>query len=103
MWMSEEFSPRRWLALAVTLLALVLDLIDYTIVSIANPSIQHALGSGTTVLEWVTAGYALAYGLGLVSGGGWVTCSVGGGCSWSAWPDSPRPRPAAGWPSGRPC
>ena len=60
--MSEEFSPRRWLAL-------VLDLIDYTIVAIANPSIQHAFGSGSTVLEWVTAGYGLAYGLGLVSGG----------------------------------
>jgi MFS family permease len=67
--MTEEFSPRRWLALAVTLLAMVLDLIDYTIVSIANPSIQHAFGSGSTVLEWVTAGYGLAYGLGLVSGG----------------------------------
>ncbi len=49
--MTEEFSSRRWLALAVTLLALVLGLIDHTIVSIANPSIQHACGSGTTVLE----------------------------------------------------
>lgn len=51
------------------LLVLVLDLIDYTIVAIANPSIQHGFGSGSTVLEWVTAGYGLAYGLGLVSGG----------------------------------
>ncbi|HEX4224113.1 MAG TPA: MFS transporter, partial [Pseudonocardiaceae bacterium] len=67
--MAEEFSSRRWLALAVTLLAMVLDLIDYTIVTIANPSIQHAFGSGSTVLEWVSAGYGLAYGLGLVSGG----------------------------------
>ncbi|HJP76540.1 MAG TPA: MFS transporter [Pseudonocardiaceae bacterium] len=67
--MAEEYSARRWLALAVTLLALVLDLIDYTIVAIANPSIQHAFGSASTVLEWVTAGYGLAYGLGLVSGG----------------------------------
>jgi EmrB/QacA subfamily drug resistance transporter len=64
-----EFSPRRWLALGVTLLAMVLDLIDYTIVTIANPSIQHAFGSGSTVIEWVSAGYGLAYGLGLISGG----------------------------------
>jgi EmrB/QacA subfamily drug resistance transporter len=64
-----EYSARRWVALVVMLLAMVLDLIDYTIVAIANPSIQHAFGSGSTVLEWVTAGYGLAYGLGLVSGG----------------------------------
>lgn len=67
--MAVESSSRRWLALAVTLLAMVLDLIDYTIVTIANPSIQHAFGRGSTVLEWVSAGYGLAYGLGLVSGG----------------------------------
>jgi EmrB/QacA subfamily drug resistance transporter len=61
--------PRRWLALAVLLLAMAMDLIDTTIVNIALPAIRDDLGAGPAELEWIVAGYTLAFALGLITGG----------------------------------
>jgi len=61
--------PRRWLALASILLAAAMDLIDVTIVNVAVPSIRRDLGASSSEIEWTVAGYALAFGLLLVTGG----------------------------------
>ncbi|MFG3118197.1 MFS transporter [Streptomyces sp. NPDC048197] len=60
---------RRWTALAVVLTAAFMDLVDATIVNIALPSIQQDTGATFSSLQWVTAGYALAFALGLITGG----------------------------------
>ncbi|MFF4601540.1 MFS transporter [Streptomyces sp. NPDC001339] len=60
---------RRWIALAVVLTASFMDLVDATIVNIAIPSIQRDTGATFSALQWVTAGYALAFALGLITGG----------------------------------
>jgi len=60
---------RRWIALAVLLTASFMDLVDATIVNIAIPSIQRDIGAGFSAVQWVTAGYALAFALGLITGG----------------------------------
>ncbi|WP_407287883.1 MFS transporter [Streptomyces sp. BP-8] len=60
---------RRWTALAVVLTASFMDLVDATIVNIAIPSIQRDTGASFSALQWVTAGYALAFALGLITGG----------------------------------
>ncbi|MEV6106394.1 MFS transporter [Streptomyces sp. NPDC051940] len=60
---------RRWIALAVLLTASFMDLVDATIVNIALPSIQRDFGSTFSTLQWVTAGYALAFAIGLITGG----------------------------------
>ncbi|WP_416876575.1 MFS transporter, partial [Kitasatospora sp. SC0581] len=60
---------RRWLALAVVMTASLMDLVDVTIVNIAMPSIQQDLGAGFGALQWITAGYALAFAVGLITGG----------------------------------
>src|SRR5579875_1988916 len=65
----EQAYPRRWLAAGVLLLASALDLIDGTIVNVAIPSIQRDLGTTYAAIQWVVAGYALAFALLLVTGG----------------------------------
>jgi EmrB/QacA subfamily drug resistance transporter len=61
--------PRRWLAAAVMLAAVFMDLLDSTIVNVAIPSIQQHLGARYSAIQWITAGYALAFALLLITGG----------------------------------
>lgn len=61
--------PQRWIALAVVLIAGFIDLLDTTIVNVALPSIQHDLHAQYADLEWVVAGYALAFAAVLITGG----------------------------------
>ncbi|MFE3827897.1 MFS transporter [Streptomyces sp. NPDC059092] len=60
---------RRWLALAVVMTAAFMDLVDVTIVNIAIPSIERDLGATFGAIQWITAGYALAFAAGLITGG----------------------------------
>lgn len=67
---AEEIAdPRRWFALVVLLVAAFMDLLDASIVSIAIPSIQRDLGATYATIQWMIAGYALAFALGLITGG----------------------------------
>src|SRR3954452_614834 len=59
----------RWLALVAVLAAEVMDLIDGTVVGIAAPSIRAELGGGDAMIQWVAAGYTLAFAAGLITGG----------------------------------
>ncbi|WP_033296401.1 MFS transporter [Amycolatopsis jejuensis] len=61
--------PRRWRALAVTLTAGFMTLLDVSIVNTALPSIQRDLNTGASTIQWVVSGYALTFGLVLVTGG----------------------------------
>jgi EmrB/QacA subfamily drug resistance transporter len=61
-----EADPRRWVALAVLLLASFMNLIDVTIVNVAIPSLQDNLGADPAQVEWVIAAYVLAFALGLL-------------------------------------
>lgn len=60
---------RRWIALAIVMTAAFMDLVDATIVNIAIPSIERDLGATTSAIQWITAGYALAFAAGLITGG----------------------------------
>ncbi len=61
-------NPLRWFVLAVVLAANVMDLMDATIVNVAGPSIRHALGGSASTLQWLSAGYTLAFAVFLVTG-----------------------------------
>ncbi|WP_245900602.1 MFS transporter [Prauserella shujinwangii] len=65
----EQPDPRRWRALAVTLAAGFMTLLDVSIVTVALPSIQQGLEASVAGAQWVVSGYALTFGLVLVSGG----------------------------------
>lgn len=58
-----------WRALPVVLLAQFLAVADFFIVNVALPSIDHALHAGPAALQFVVAGYGLAYASSLVAGG----------------------------------
>ncbi|MBW8796221.1 MAG: MFS transporter [Streptomyces sp.] len=62
-------APHRWLALAIVMTAAFMDLVDVTIVNIAIPSIQRDAGASFSQIQWITAGYALAFAAGLITGG----------------------------------
>ncbi|MER7975166.1 MFS transporter, partial [Streptomyces sp. NPDC096080] len=60
---------RRWFALAIVMTAAFMDLVDVTIVNIAIPSIERDTGATFSQIQWITAGYALAFAAGLITGG----------------------------------
>ncbi|NJP51276.1 MFS transporter [Streptomyces sp. SBST2-5] len=60
---------RRWFALAIVMTAAFMDLVDVTIVNVAIPSIKRAEGATFSQVQWITAGYALAFAAGLITGG----------------------------------
>ncbi|MEU3251252.1 MFS transporter [Streptomyces sp. NPDC006997] len=66
---SNTGDRRRWLALAIIMTAAFMDLVDVTIVNVAIPSIQRDAGASFSQIQWITAGYALAFAAGLITGG----------------------------------
>jgi EmrB/QacA subfamily drug resistance transporter len=66
---APELGSRRWLILTVIGVAQLMVVLDATIVNIALPSAQRALGFSTTDRQWVITAYALAFGGLLVVGG----------------------------------
>jgi EmrB/QacA subfamily drug resistance transporter len=61
--------PRRWVALAVVLTAGFMQLVDISIVNVAIPSIQRDLDATYAQIQWVLAGYQLAFAVMLITGG----------------------------------
>jgi EmrB/QacA subfamily drug resistance transporter len=61
--------PRRWLILGTVGLAQLMVVLDATVVNIALPSAQRALGFTTVDRQWVVTAYALAFGSLLLFGG----------------------------------
>lgn len=60
--------PRRWWALAVVLAATFMALLDSFIVNVAIPSIQSDLHASSSDIQFILAGYTLAYAVLLITG-----------------------------------
>ena len=60
--------PRMWVGFAVILSALVLNILDSTIINVAAPAIQRDLQMSPSALEWVAAAYTLALAVALITG-----------------------------------
>ncbi len=67
---------RRWLALVVIAVAQLMTALDATVVNIALPSAQHALGFGDSDRQWVITAYTLSIA-GLLLLGGRVADHLG--------------------------
>jgi EmrB/QacA subfamily drug resistance transporter len=61
--------PNRWAVLALVGVAQLMVVLDATIVTIALPSAQKALGFSTQSRQWIITAYALAFGSLLLLGG----------------------------------
>jgi len=57
----------RWFVMAAVIIADVMDLIDGTVAQLAGPSIRRDIGGSETTLQWILAGYTLAFAVGLVT------------------------------------
>jgi EmrB/QacA subfamily drug resistance transporter len=66
---SAQPDPRRWLALALLGTAFFMVILDGTIVYVALPSIDEALGFSAGGLQWVMSAYLLTFGGLLLLGG----------------------------------
>ncbi len=62
-------TSRRWTALATVLSASFMILLDISIVNVAIPSIHTEINATFSQIEWVVAGYQLAYAVTLITGG----------------------------------
>jgi EmrB/QacA subfamily drug resistance transporter len=61
-------NPLRWFVLAVVLAADIMDVMDATVVNVAGPSIRAAIGGSVSTLQWLSAGYTLAFAVFLITG-----------------------------------
>src|ERR1700733_4627615 len=66
--MSGQPYRLRWVVAAVVLAANVMDLLDATIVNVAAPAIHRELGGGASTIQWLSAGYTLAFAVLLIAG-----------------------------------
>lgn len=62
-------SQSPWRAFSFVLAAGFMTLLDVSIVNVALPSIEAGLGAGASEIQWIVAGYSLAFGLALVPAG----------------------------------
>jgi EmrB/QacA subfamily drug resistance transporter len=62
-------TSRRWLGLFAVLAAMIMNILDSTVINVAAPSIQADLGGTEASLQWIAASYTLALAVGLLSGG----------------------------------
>lgn len=67
--MVQTIEPRRWLVLGVMCIGLVVTGLDSLIVSVALPTIEHALGASHEDLQWIVAAYSVAFATFLLFGG----------------------------------
>src|SRR6266513_4245265 len=65
--LAPEF--RKWWTLAAVAFGLFMIMLDNTVVNVALPSIQRALGIDRAELEWIVNAYALTFGVLLLTGG----------------------------------
>src|SRR5712692_3451482 len=66
---TDSARDRRWLILGVIGLAQLMVVLDLTVMNIALPSAQRALGFTTADRQWVVTAYTLAFGSLLLPGG----------------------------------
>jgi EmrB/QacA subfamily drug resistance transporter len=61
-------SRRQLLAVLTVVGASVMDLLDGTIVNIAGPALRRDIGASASALQWIVAGYTLAFAATLITG-----------------------------------
>lgn len=61
--------PIRWRILTVLLMAIFMSLMSVSVINVALASIQEGLSASQSDIQWVLSGYALTFGVVLVSAG----------------------------------
>ncbi|HET9170527.1 MAG TPA: MFS transporter [Actinospica sp.] len=66
---ADRYAQRRWLALPVILTGTFMTILDFFVVNVAIPSAQAELHASDAQIQFVVAGYGVAYAIGLITGG----------------------------------
>src|SRR6202142_271230 len=66
---STTSDRRRWIALVVVCLAMLMNALDGSIVNVALPDIQHSLHFSQSDLTWVVDAYLISFGSFLLMAG----------------------------------
>jgi len=66
---ADEPDPRRWIALITMLSGAFMNLLDVSIANVALPSLRADLGASFSAVQWLLAGYTLAFAALLITGG----------------------------------
>ena len=56
----------KWLILAIICVGYLMIILDLTVMNLALPSAQHALGFTNADRQWIVTAYALSFGLSLI-------------------------------------
>ena len=96
--------PRRWQALIVLALSLLVVSVDNTILNVALPTIQKDLDASSSELQWIVDSYLLVFAgsaawlpaASATGSGAGEPCSPGSRSSASgrSWPRPPEARPS---------
>lgn len=65
----DRYAARRWLALPVILTGTFMTILDFFVVNVAIPSAQSDLHASDAQIQFIVAGYGVAYAIGLITGG----------------------------------
>ena len=68
--MTTYFNERRWLVLSVLCVAVLLVVVDNSIVNVALPTLSRKLHASNSSLQWIVDGYSLPFAGLLLAGGG---------------------------------
>jgi len=66
---AEALDPRRWITLAILLMAVLIAALDSTVLNVAIPTILREFHTTLPSLQWVVAGYSLTFAALLIIGG----------------------------------
>src|SRR4249920_2289169 len=65
----DRIDAKTWMALIAMALGVFVIANDFTALSVAIPNIEHDLSTSLTKAQWVINGYALVFGVLIVTGG----------------------------------
>ena len=65
----DSFGRKELLGLMAMLVAVLVIANDFTALAVALPSMEKSLGADVTTVQWVINGYALVFGVLIVTGG----------------------------------
>ena len=100
---TERLGRGTLLALVAMSLGVFLIANDFTALSVALPAIEHEFDTDVDTVQWVINGYALSFGVLIVTGGRLADMFGAGGCSSSAPRSSPASRCWPGWRRASAC
>ena len=66
---AERIAPPKWSAMPVLMAGVFLIVLDFFVVNVALPAMQAGLHAGAGAIEWVVAGYGLAFAVLIITAG----------------------------------